>query len=161
MQQYHNVSVRLTSDEYKDLQFLSDRFNQGLRIGKVTQAEIIRHALNELKIQELNLMQKEEDETAAKVKELLKAEKQKEKQNQKKSVPTESAEIESALLPEIESALQEYESELRNSTNSKGKAYSESYIKQALKKREKELIEGTAEKEIATGSEEEEGTDGE
>jgi hypothetical protein len=53
MQQYHNVSVRLSETEYKQLTELHDKFNR-MSYGKVSLADVLRLAVKELYIAETN-----------------------------------------------------------------------------------------------------------
>ncbi|MDA2738396.1 hypothetical protein PDQ75_24905 [Bacillus cereus group sp. Bc015] len=47
MYQYHNVSVRLNENDYKQLQFLHDKFNR-MSYGNVSMADVLRIAIKEL-----------------------------------------------------------------------------------------------------------------
>jgi hypothetical protein len=51
MQQYHNVSVRLSEQDYKQLLFLHDKYNR-MSYGKVSLADVLRIAVKELYILE-------------------------------------------------------------------------------------------------------------
>lgn len=155
MQQYHNVSVRLTSQEYKDLMFLHDRFNKGLRIGKVTTAEIIREALKDMHLAELKLMDKEEKDKTVNMEKLIEEKALELLKQQQKKAP-EKVEVkeetkapeqveEEFLTSEQVELLQQFEEELRKAKNSKNKPFGEQYIKKELNKRKKELLTGSAE----------------
>lgn len=50
---YHNVSVRLSDTDYKKLMFLHNKYN-GLSLGKVTLADILRESVNTFYEQELH-----------------------------------------------------------------------------------------------------------
>lgn len=47
MPEYHNVSVRLTNEEYKKLSYLHEVYNS-VSVGKVSLADVLRKAVNEL-----------------------------------------------------------------------------------------------------------------
>ncbi|MCY8256472.1 hypothetical protein [Bacillus licheniformis] len=51
MPEYHNVSVRLNTDEYKQLQFIHDKYNR-MSYGKVSLADCLRIAVKELYLTE-------------------------------------------------------------------------------------------------------------
>lgn len=160
MQNYHNVSVRLTDDEYNKLLFLLEKFNR-MSYGKVSLADVLRTAIKDLHLQEskdmsipvaierslkedeLNALHHKENLDSIEVLEIV----------QQELVPTEDLkhpledsqdvltdEIQDSKAEDINKVLEALEAELRIGVNSKGKPYTDSYIKTALNKKQKELL---------------------
>ncbi|MDQ0976639.1 hypothetical protein QFZ31_006691 [Neobacillus niacini] len=65
---YHNVSVRLTETDYKQLLEIHDKYNR-MSYGKVSLADVLRLGVKELHIKEF--MQVEETETNSNIEQVI------------------------------------------------------------------------------------------
>jgi Ran GTPase-activating protein (RanGAP) involved in mRNA processing and transport len=87
-QQYHNVSVRLNDQDYKQLLFLHDKYNR-MSYGKVSLADVLRIAVKELHVVEsenptkqVTAVRTETEQETASTEEETTEEKEDEKQDQ-------------------------------------------------------------------------------
>ena len=164
-EEYHNVSVRLKDEDYQKLLFLHRKFGS-MSYGKVTLADVLRISVNETWLREStepnkpvsNVGYQQQTVTMteqptpvtpipnANLNHTVREEPQLDSLDSKEkfitdlnAVQAENNESNTKSFDDIEKALEQYEKELRQGTNSKGKPYTETYIQNQLKQRRKEL----------------------
>jgi len=130
---YHNVTVRLDENDYKQLLFIQEKYNR-LSYGKVSLADVLRISVTEtflLETTNINKPVTNIEESRRKALEIITG-KTTEQINKEASKSRLSEE-------EIVKILNEYETELRQGTTKKNKPFTEAYIQQQLKTKRKEL----------------------